>query len=274
MKTMTDKIPDRCPTPVYYVASRASIPERGAMWRALRSGGVNIVSSWIDECGNGQTASFEDLWARIEREIRSATALILYVEAGDFPLKGALVEVGMAIAMGKPVLVFAPGVEINQRDLKPLGSWAKHPAATLMKSSLQQFLLDATWHKAAPQAPGQPQTPLDVPLAERDKGELLTILGHYREELQWYVDERNRLRSENERIKIERDAARDSQRQVVTSLVRAEARLQEMERVLRKMVDNANWKKIPASEEEFDAMIAEAERVLAGTSEERFVRKM
>lgn len=52
-----------------YVASRASIPERGAMWRHYRSRGVPIISSWIDEDGEGETSDFTLLWMRIESEI-------------------------------------------------------------------------------------------------------------------------------------------------------------------------------------------------------------
>jgi hypothetical protein len=52
-----------------YVASRASLPERGEMWRKFRSDGVNITSSWIDEDGAGQTADWRELWERIATEI-------------------------------------------------------------------------------------------------------------------------------------------------------------------------------------------------------------
>lgn len=110
-----------------YVASRASVPERPAMWQALRSRGANIVSSWIDESGEGDTACFTELWTRIEREIVSADRLVLYAESSDFPLKGALVEVGMAIALGKPVFIVSPDVTVDVRNMKPIGSWAKHP---------------------------------------------------------------------------------------------------------------------------------------------------
>lgn len=80
--------------PLLYVASRASLPERPAMWRAMRDAGWRIVSSWIDEAGEGETASFADLWHRIEDEVRRSDGLILYAERDDFPLKGALIEVG------------------------------------------------------------------------------------------------------------------------------------------------------------------------------------
>jgi hypothetical protein len=120
--------------PVVYAASRASIPERGAMWRTLRAQGARIVSSWIDEDGEGQTDDFGELWSRIESEIRSADRLVLYAETDDFPLKGALIEVGMAIAMGKPVFLVLPEVTLDPRNFRPLGSWAAHPSVTRVDS--------------------------------------------------------------------------------------------------------------------------------------------
>lgn len=117
-------------TASFYVASRASIPERAAMWRQLREGGVAITSSWIYEAGEGETECMTDLWRRIAREVHEADFLILYVEPDDFPLKGALIEVGMALGNGKRVLVVAPDVKLEPRSLRPLGSWAMHPLVT------------------------------------------------------------------------------------------------------------------------------------------------
>lgn len=111
----------------FYVASRASVPERPAAWRRFREDGWPIVSTWIDEAGEGETADNGELWQRIDREIASCAALILYVAADDFPLKGAYIEVGMALARGKPVAVVLDGVELQPRSLRPLGSWAAHP---------------------------------------------------------------------------------------------------------------------------------------------------
>jgi hypothetical protein len=113
--------------PKIYAASRASVPERPAMWQRLRTDGANIVSSWIDEAAPGASADISELWVRIWQEIASADRLVLYVEESDFPLKGALVEVGMALGMGKEVWVVAPGVDLEPRSYRPLGSWAKHP---------------------------------------------------------------------------------------------------------------------------------------------------
>lgn len=119
--------------PVLYVASRASVPERPAMWRALRDGqGWRINASWIDEAGEGETVDLGELWARIEGEIRACDGLILYAEPGDFPLKGALVEAGIAIGMGRPVAVVLSDPSILEpRSFRPLGSWAKHPLCRL-----------------------------------------------------------------------------------------------------------------------------------------------
>ncbi|PTT42980.1 hypothetical protein DBR23_02320 [Acidovorax sp. HMWF018] len=114
-----------------YVASRASLPERPAYWRALRAAGWPIVSTWIDEAGPGETADLRELWARIIREISSARGLVLHVETDDFPLKGALIEVGAALSLGKRVGVYAPGVVLEDRSMRPLGSWAAHPLVRL-----------------------------------------------------------------------------------------------------------------------------------------------
>lgn len=109
----------------FYVASRASVPERSASWRAFRDQGVPIVSTWIDEAGDGETADFSELWDRINREIASCIGLVLYAEETDFPLKGALVEVGIALALNKPVAVVLD-FEPAGRTFRPIGSWITH----------------------------------------------------------------------------------------------------------------------------------------------------
>lgn len=111
-----------------YIASRASVPSRSRSWRRLRDvDGWLITCSWIDEAGPGQTADLGALWQRIELEIRASERLILYVEPDDFPLKGALIEVGMALAHDIPIRIVAPGVTLEPGSFRPLGSWVKHP---------------------------------------------------------------------------------------------------------------------------------------------------
>ncbi len=118
----------------FYAASRASIPARGQMWRALRDSGVQINSSWIDEDGDGQTENFSDLWLRIESEVKRSEALILYAEPEDFPLKGAYIEVGIALACGIPVRLVLPGVTLEARSSRPIGSWIAHPLVSRYNS--------------------------------------------------------------------------------------------------------------------------------------------
>lgn len=110
-----------------YVASRASVADRPAMWRELRTQGWSINSSWIDEAGEGETACMSELWQRIENEIRQSVGVLLFVRPEDFPLKGALVECGIALGMGKPVALVLPDIVLDTPSLRPLGSWAAHP---------------------------------------------------------------------------------------------------------------------------------------------------
>lgn len=111
-----------------YIASRVT---RATTWRRLRdTDGWKITSSWIDEAGAGMSADLGALWSRIETEIGRSERLILYVETEDFPLKGALIEVGMAIATRTPVRVVAPGVVLDPVSFRPLGSWVRHPMVT------------------------------------------------------------------------------------------------------------------------------------------------
>lgn len=127
-----------------YIASRASLPERSAAWRRLRDvDGWKITSSWIDEAGAGETVDLGSLWVRIEAEIARSERLILYVEPGDFPLKGALIEVGMAIAHRIPIRVVAPGVVLEPVSMRPIGSWVRHPLVVFC-DSMEEALEGAT----------------------------------------------------------------------------------------------------------------------------------
>jgi hypothetical protein len=97
------------------------------MWRAYRAQGANIISSWIDEAGEGETADFRELWKRIHGEIAVCDRLVLYVEMEDFPIKGALIEAGIAFGMSKPVIVIGKDLRITGRTYRPIGSWLEHP---------------------------------------------------------------------------------------------------------------------------------------------------
>ncbi len=129
-----------------YIASRASPPERSEAWRRLRDiDGRKITSTWIDEAGVGESTDLGALWVRIEAEIERSERLILYVEPGDFPLKGALIEVGMALAHRIPIRVVAPGVMLDPVSFRPLGSWVRHPLVSFV-DTMDEALEGATFN--------------------------------------------------------------------------------------------------------------------------------
>jgi hypothetical protein len=88
-----------------YIASKTKHAPR---WRELRDAGAPIISTWIDEAGEGESKDLADLWNRCVSETKHATALVLYAEPSD-ALKGAWIELGVALAAGVPV--FAVGIE-------------------------------------------------------------------------------------------------------------------------------------------------------------------
>lgn len=100
------------------------------MWIQLRAQGWNIISTWIDEAGPGQTDDMMELWLRIHKEIVQSAGVVLYAELNDFPLKGAYVEAGLALGMGKPVGIVMP--EASKEVVHRLmGSWTRHPMVTV-----------------------------------------------------------------------------------------------------------------------------------------------
>jgi len=90
-----------------YMASKA---KHGPRWRQLRAAGWPILSTWIDECEVGKTVDWSDLWTRNIREASEARVLIAYHEPGE-TMKGALTEIGAALANGRAVLWVGPGKE-------------------------------------------------------------------------------------------------------------------------------------------------------------------
>lgn len=82
-----------------YIASKT---RHAALWRDLRDAGAPIISTWIDEAGEGESADLDDLWRRCIAESCACDTLIVYREPQDV-LKGAWVEIGAALASGNPV---------------------------------------------------------------------------------------------------------------------------------------------------------------------------
>ena len=124
-----------------YPISRASIPARSAMWRRLRDEGWPIVASWIDEAGPGESLNREALLTRCFEEIVQATAVIMYVEITDLPLKIAFGEACIALEHRIPIHLVAEGVHESLLGLEPhslvyrwptvdAALWAAQPMST------------------------------------------------------------------------------------------------------------------------------------------------
>jgi hypothetical protein len=107
--------------PTVYVASKSKY---GANWREWRDAwadlGLTVTSTWIDESSEGESADLADLWKRCIAEASAADFLIAWYTPGD-EWKGAYVEIGAALASGKPVYVIGPAP----------GSFKNHPLITL-----------------------------------------------------------------------------------------------------------------------------------------------
>lgn len=89
-----------------YIASKMKHADR---WRFLRDKvGEPIISTWIDEAGEGESSDLHDLWRRCLTEASSCQVLIAYREK-DEVLKGGWVEIGAALSSGIPV--YAVGLE-------------------------------------------------------------------------------------------------------------------------------------------------------------------
>lgn len=99
-----------------YVASKTV---HAPMWRRLRARGAPVCSSWIDEALPGETIDWPLLWARCKSEIAMCDGLVAYAEHGEI-LKGAFLEMGMALALNKPVVWVGPQ-DLNL--LKQDGIW-------------------------------------------------------------------------------------------------------------------------------------------------------
>jgi hypothetical protein len=99
-----------------YVCSKTKHAEK---WRNLRASGVAIISTWIDEAGPGETKSFSDLWRRCINEVRWSNFLLAYAEPGD-ELKGGLIEIGAALAAGRPVILVGDFPQMKTAKYHPL----------------------------------------------------------------------------------------------------------------------------------------------------------
>lgn len=122
-----------------YIASKAN---HRAKWRSLRSAGVPIISRWIDvddKFSDDPTGlDYEKLWEMCVEDVRECSLLVCYVEFGEV-LKGALVELGGALLLGKPIIACGP-----RSAYAANGTWLHHPGIQYSSKEISKLLVDLT----------------------------------------------------------------------------------------------------------------------------------
>jgi hypothetical protein len=128
--------------PTVYPASK---PRHAPMWRNLRDRGhLNIIGTWInyDEKDDNTIPCWTGLWLACAREAAAADVTVVYVERDDV-LRGAYVEMGVALASGKLVIVVNPD-DVTVTDA------VHHPMVTMVKSMGAALdKIDTIWKAAA-----------------------------------------------------------------------------------------------------------------------------
>jgi len=120
-----------------YTASKL---EKAPMWKRLQDEWpFEFTARWFQyHVGKvPDTPSFAKFfWQEGEQDVRRSDVVICYCEGGDV-LRGALVEVGIAIAWGKPVIVVG--------DNPSTGTWSYHPlvfrVATLEEARIMMNMM-------------------------------------------------------------------------------------------------------------------------------------
>lgn len=108
-------------TDIYLASKIKYAPTLRALRTTWDGMGLNIHSRWLDQAEFEEQADpveFSIFWLVDEEDVRTAKVVVVYGEAGD-ELRGALVEAGMAIALG--ILVIVVG------DSPSFGTWVNHP---------------------------------------------------------------------------------------------------------------------------------------------------
>lgn len=102
-----------------YTASKLAQADR---WKRLVDEWpeVHFVARWPGYVGvvPDEPDQAEVFWQHDIEDVTSADAVLVYAEAGEH-LRGALVEAGAAIALGKPVIVVGTHADY--------GTWQYHP---------------------------------------------------------------------------------------------------------------------------------------------------
>lgn len=115
-----------------YFASKLA---KGPLWRGLKEPGIFAHARWLrhNKVGTPDEAEFaSEFWLEDHEDVRDADAVVVYAEEGEH-LRGALVEAGIALALGVPVYVVGPHPDY--------GTWQYHPGVIRVDILRQAFEL-------------------------------------------------------------------------------------------------------------------------------------
>lgn len=156
-----------------YVAAKAYRPEITKELKALRDEGFAITSTWIDLPEDQPLPPHMQgmIWEAAKYQIMTSHQLVAWIRPQDLPLKGVLVEIGIAIGMGKIVRLVAPDVEFDSRTGRPLGSWIMSNHVTLHHS-----LKEALGMPTIPRLPDCGCARKDAQLIQRNALELADLM--------------------------------------------------------------------------------------------------
>lgn len=100
----------------------ASKLDEAQTWRDLKNASIHLVSRWpntFKEDNDTSPGECRKGWIENEEDIRAADILIVLPPRNGGNLRGALVEAGMAIGLGKKVIIVG--------QCPDYGTWRWHP---------------------------------------------------------------------------------------------------------------------------------------------------
>jgi nucleoside 2-deoxyribosyltransferase len=103
----------------------------------IKPNGIEVTSRWIDHALAGRPESeAREFWQEDLEDVAKADALICYAADTTEILRGALVETGAALALGKYVCAVGP-------ENPSFGTWQHHPRVVryLTMAGAVSFLL-------------------------------------------------------------------------------------------------------------------------------------
>lgn len=110
-----------------YTASKI---HHSQLWQQLRMdwSEIDFTARWVDEIGKTLETpeNARIFWLQDEEDIINSDVVMIYGSAHS-ALRGALVEAGMGIALGKRVLVVNANVD---SECESFGTWQYHPLCT------------------------------------------------------------------------------------------------------------------------------------------------